>query len=130
MEEKSHKVWSGVLHEEPGGQSKGMPARCQGWTAPQRGPCVQLPNLHVAVMGPSWWWDGQIHPLSGHIFRGESNPSLWCVRAVDALVHHRGWGAVWRGGDRVRHMQSAWVPLLGCAGAAPPSHLACVGAWC
>lgn len=91
-----------MLHEELRGQIKGMPAWCWGWTG--RGPRVQLPNLHVVVMGPSRMLDGQIHPLLGHVFRGESNPSSWCVRAIDALVHCRGWG--WPGGCVARWARS------------------------
>ena len=79
MEEKSCKVRSicHVLHRELTGQSRGMPARCQGWAATQGGPqgpwqcpCPSrwdLSNLHLAVMEPNWMLDSWSRPLLAHI---------------------------------------------------------------
>lgn len=79
MEEEPCKVRSicPMLHQELGGQSRGMPAWCWGGVATQgrpQGPwqCLcpsrwGLSNLCVVVMEPGWMLDDQSHPFLAHV---------------------------------------------------------------
>lgn len=104
--------------------------------------CWDLSDSCVAVLEPIWMLDGQSHPFLSHISHpllpnlsrwlhqrhlslpmavgGEAGPSPPSMGAIYVFLHHpcRWWESREM---RVvpRHLRSAWVPLLCCAGTAP-----------